>query len=495
MLFHSIQFLIFFPIVTLLYFAIPHRLRHVWLLVASYYFYMCWNPKYALLIAASTLITWVSGLALERANRLPGGAGGRRKKLCVALSFVSNLAILFFFKYFDFAVSNLNALLSLLHLRLLQPGFDVLLPVGISFYTFQALSYTMEVYRGEIGAEHNLLRYALFVSFFPQLVAGPIERSKNLLPQFREVHRFDFDRVKDGLLLMLWGFFMKLVIADRLGILVDQVYGNWRQYGGVELAAATVFFALQIYCDFGSYSNIAIGAAQVMGFRLMENFRQPYFAASVADFWRRWHISLTSWFRDYLYIPLGGNRKGRARKYCNVMLVFLTSGLWHGASWHFVAWGALNGLYQVIGDATKAFRQRILRIFRVRTDCASYQLFRILLTFVLVDLSWVFFRAENLGAAVQILGQMLTAFDPWALFDGTLLTLGLDGKDLAVVLAALLLLWIVDYAHSRGSVRTWLARQNLPFRWLIYYGLLFSLLLFGVYGLGYSAAAFLYFQF
>lgn len=344
MLFNSTQFLIFFPIVTIAYFLIPHRIRYIWLLLASYYFYMCWNPKYALLIATSTVITWLSGLLIDRTNKSTADLKNKifKKKLWVGLSFASNLAILFFFKYFDFALRNLNAVLAQFNFELIQPGFDVILPVGISFYTFQALSYTMDVYRGEIYAEKNILKYALFVSFFPQLVAGPIERSKNLLKQFNEEHCFDYDRVKNGLLLMLWGFFMKLVIADRVALLVDQVYNNWEQYAGFEIVVATVFFAVQIYCDFGSYSNIAIGAAQVMGFTLMENFRQPYFATSVADFWRRWHISLTSWFRDYLYIPLGGNRKGQLRKYLNVMIVFVTSGLWHGASWHFVVWGGLK---------------------------------------------------------------------------------------------------------------------------------------------------------
>ena len=342
MLFNSIDFLIFFPIVTIAYFLIPHKFRYLWLLAASYYFYMCWNPKYALLMATSTVITWASGILIDRVNNKKNKTEQEKtkeKKLWVALSFISNLAILFFFKYFDFALANVNAVLTQFNFELIQPAFDVVLPVGISFYTFQALSYTVDIYRKEIYAEKNILKYALFVSFFPQLVAGPIERSKNLLIQFNKENHFDYDRVKNGLLLMLWGFFMKLVIADRVAMVVDQVYNNYAQYAGFEIAIATVFFAIQIYCDFGSYSNIAIGAAQVMGFTLMENFRQPYFSKSVAEFWRRWHISLSSWFRDYLYIPLGGNRKGKVRKYINLMIVFLTSGLWHGASWHFVVWG------------------------------------------------------------------------------------------------------------------------------------------------------------
>ena len=294
---------------------------------------MCWNVKYALLIALSTLITYASGLLIH----------WRRKRLWVLLSFASNLAILFFFKYFGFFLDNLTAALALAGVAFKRPAFDVILPVGISFYTFQALSYTMDVYRGEVEPERNPFRYALFVSFFPQLVAGPIERSKNLLGQLYERHDFDPDRARDGMLLMLWGMFEKIVIADRLALLVDYVYDHYAQLPGATIVLATVFFAFQIYCDFGGYSHIAIGAAQVMGFTLMENFRRPYLAQSAAEFWRRWHISLSTWFRDYLYIPMGGSRRGAFRKYLNTMVTFLVSGLWHGANWSFVVWGGLNG--------------------------------------------------------------------------------------------------------------------------------------------------------
>ena len=298
-------------------------------------------------MATSTVITWASGILIDRVNNKKNKTEQEKtkeKKLWVALSFISNLAILFFFKYFDFALANVNAVLTQFNFELIQPAFDVVLPVGISFYTFQALSYTVDIYRKEIYAEKNILKYALFVSFFPQLVAGPIERSKNLLIQFNKENHFDYDRVKNGLLLMLWGFFMKLVIADRVAMVVDQVYNNYAQYAGFEIAIATVFFAIQIYCDFGSYSNIAIGAAQVMGFTLMENFRQPYFSKSVAEFWRRWHISLSSWFRDYLYIPLGGNRVSRGKWLRNILVVWMLTGFWHGAAWNFVLWGLWYGL-------------------------------------------------------------------------------------------------------------------------------------------------------
>lgn len=327
MLFNSIQFLIFFPIVVALYYLIPKKVRYIWLLLASYYFYMSWNAKYALLLLFSTFVTYLSGLALGymKNKQLAGPVKKRGMKLCVAASFTLNLGVLFWFKYFDFAVDNINYVLSKLHITLLNPQFDIILPVGISFFTFQALSYTVDVYRGDIKAEKNFLKYALFVSFFPQLVAGPIERSKNLLKQIEKEHSFDAAKFCDGIYLMLWGFFLKMVLADRLAIVVNTVYGDIVQYGGMYVVVATIFFGFQIYCDFAGYSTIAMGAAKVMGFELMENFNAPYLAASIADFWRRWHISLSSWFRDYLYIPLGGNRKGKARKYLNQLIVFAVS--------------------------------------------------------------------------------------------------------------------------------------------------------------------------
>lgn len=331
MLFNSGKFLIFFPIVTLIYFILPKKIRQYWLLIASWYFYMCWNAGYIVLILYSTVITYISGLLIEK-NKL-------KKKFIVAGSFILNLAVLFYFKYFNFGLGMLTKLLAYIHVSVNVPQFDVILPVGISFFTFQALSYTVDVYRGDIYAEKNFFKYALFVSFFPQLVAGPIERSKNLLKQISEPKTFDYDRTRDGILLMLWGYFLKMVLADRIAIFVDTVYGDVSVYSGYYIALATILFAFQIYCDFAGYSIIAMGTARIIGIQLMDNFESPYFATSVAEFWRRWHISLTSWFRDYLYIPLGGNKKGKIRKYANEMIVFLASGLWHGASVSFVIWG------------------------------------------------------------------------------------------------------------------------------------------------------------
>lgn len=497
MLFNSLQFLIFFPIVVLIYFWIPQRVKYIWLLAASYYFYMCWNPKYALLMLASTAITYASGLAIGRARRAKSPQRAKAlQKTAVAVSFILNLAILVFFKYFYFIFDNIKNILLLWNIQLAEPAFDIILPVGISFYTFQALSYTMDVYRGEIYPERNFLKYALFVSFFPQLVAGPIERSKNLLIQISQPHKFDYNQARRGLFLMLWGFFEKLVIADRAAILVNQVYNSPGDYGGMSILLATVLFALQIYCDFSSYTDIARGAAEVMGFSLMKNFQQPYFSKSIAEFWRNWHISLSSWFKDYLYIPLGGNKRGVVRKYVNVMIVFLVSGLWHGASWHFVFWGFLHGAYQVIGALLYKTRVWITDHLHITRQSHAHHLFQRLVTFGLVCFAWIFFRADNLSVAMDMAGKIFTQFDPWILTDGTLFQLGLDGPNFLVLgLSVAVLFGVSCCQYYQEPVRDGVLASNLIARWCVYFALLFAVLIFGIYGPQYSASQFIYFQF
>lgn len=491
MLFNSIDFLVFFPIVTVVFFIIPKRLRTLWLLIVSYYFYMSWNPEYAVLIAVSTIITFISGLLMEKVERK------QIKKFVAVASLVSNLAILVTFKYADFALQTLSHITNSIGLGIIDKRLDLLLPVGISFYTFQALGYTLDVYRGNIKAERDILRYALFISFFPQLVAGPIERSGNLLFQIQkitETRLWNVERVRDGLLLMFWGLFQKLVIADRASILVNQVYGNYSDYGFLELAVASVLFAFQIYCDFSGYTNIARGAAKVIGFSLMQNFRQPYFALDIKDFWRRWHISLTLWFTDYLYIPLGGNRKGIFRQYINILIVFGISGLWHGADWHFVAWGLLHACYQIAGNLkNRGGVQKKLgtKIKSVICDSFSQRLRKIIVTFVLVDFAWVFFAADNLHHVYGIFHQMLMTFQTTSIY-----SIGLDRGNWFMISFGIVVLIIVDMIHERGySVFYLVNRQTLWFRWILYLGLIWCIILFGIYGVDYDSSQFIYFQF
>lgn len=398
MLFNSLLFLLFFPTVVLIYFLLPHKYRWFFLLVASYYFYMNWQPVYALLISFSILTTWVCGILVDNS------ADKCRRKIYLTISLIINFGILFFFKYFNFINTSVFSALEYFHLRWEVPNLDVLLPVGISFYTFQAVGYTIDVYRREIKAERHIGIYALFVTFFPQLVAGPIERSKNLLPQFREIKKLDRQNLSAGFKMVLWGFFLKIVLADRLGLYVDAVFNNVEQHNGTSHALASFFFAFQIYGDFAGYSLIAIGVARMMSFTLMTNFRRPYFATSITSFWSRWHISLSTWFKDYLYIPLGGNRVSKSRRYFNLFITFLVSGIWHGANFTFVIWGALHGLYSIIEKGLGLERKNLQNKFSLKV------LINIIITFLLVDFAWIFFRANTLCDAATIISKIFTSF-------------------------------------------------------------------------------------
>lgn len=494
MLFNSLEFLIFFPIVAILYYLIPAKYRYIWLLVSSYYFYMCWNVLYSLILLGATIVTYCCGLLLQKFSDVD--ASDRKKKMVLAVSCVLNLSVLFVFKYSDFIIENMQRVLNRVNINVSIPRVSLLLPVGISFYLFQAIGYTIDVYRKTIRAERNFLKYALFVSFFPQLVAGPIERSSNLLPQFEEVHEFDLQKIKDNLVLMGWGLFMKIVIADRIAILVDTVYGNLYVYGGWYIIIATILFAFQIYCDFAGYTTIAIGAAGVMGFRLMDNFKSPYCAVTVKDFWGRWHISLTGWFRDYLYIPLGGNRKGKIRKYLNQIIVFLVSGLWHGAMWSYVVWGGINGLYLVLGDIFAPIRAKIREKLKYDNSTWGDRAFQVVITFIMVDFSWIFFRARGTKEAMLAIRSIFEVKNVGILFDGSLYSLGLDIRNFWFMIVSLVLLFAVDELHYYGfSFREWLKKQNLWFRWICYLSLIGMIVVFGIWGAGYDSTAFIYFQF
>lgn len=469
MLFNSVAFLLFFPIVCLFYFAIPRaqlQARNLLLLVASYYFYMNWEPVYALLLLSSTVITYLSAIGIDHFN------DKSKKRLCLTVCLVMNLSILFIFKYYSFAAENLYALLGNCGLAIQLPEFKLLLPVGISFYTFQALGYSIDVYRGTTKVERNFATYALFVSFFPQLVAGPIERSNNLLPQFKEQHRYSYDNLMAGIRLMIWGYFLKLVLADRCGLYVDAIFNNVDKHNGGSYLLASLFFPFQIYGDFGGYSLIAIGVARVLGFRLMENFHRPYLAQSVGEFWHRWHISLSTWLKDYIYIPLGGSRAGKFRTYINLMLTFLISGVWHGANWTFICWGALHGAFLCI--------ERVLGINRKHYS-GSRRFFHWVVTFVVVCFAWVLFRANSLEDVVTVVTGIITNQGIPKLEFANFIAIGMA---LAVLFAKELteeLGWRINITESRY----WIVR-HLYISVMIAY-----ILLFGVLG----GDQFIYFQF
>lgn len=484
MLFNSFNFLLFFPLVVLIYFIVPKKIRYIWILVASYYFYMSWNAKYAILLIFCTLVTYIGGIAIELVSQ----CNKDKSKKYVVICIIINFTILVIFKYLGFFIDNVLMILGKFHINTSISSVNLLLPVGISFYTFQALGYIIDIYRGEVKAEHNILKYALFVSFFPLLIAGPIERSKNLLGQIERLDKlslWNYERIKSGFLLMMWGLFQKIVIADRIALLVNNVFDNYREMGALEIMVAAVLFSFQIYCDFGGYSNLAKGTAEILGINLMNNFRQPYMAVSIKDFWRRWHISLTSWFTDYFYIPLGGNRKGRWRQYLNIMIVFLASGLWHGASWTYVIWGVLHGLYQIGGNV-------IHRINRnKRTLIFGNHFFQSLITFALTTFAWIFFRADTVGDAFGIIKRIFVRIRCHRLY-----AIGIDGLNWIILIFALIILFLVDYYHEKGiSISKYFSDRSLLIQCVIYSGLISSILFFGIYGTGYDASQFIYFQF
>lgn len=496
MQFTTFEFALFFPIVTILYYIMPKRARRIWLLVASFYFYMSWNPVYALLILASILITFFCGILMEKQPL----EHKKRRKMFLVSSLLLNLSILVFFKYFYFAFDSLKFVTSLLGVSLVKPKFDIILPVGISFYTFQALGYTIDVYWGKIKAEKNFIKYALFVSFFPQLVAGPIERSGHLLGELEKITQkriWNFEQVTRGCLMMLWGYFMKLVIADRAGIFVDYIFEEYYTFNGIALFMAAFLFCIQLYCDFASYSAIAIGAAGVLGIELMPNFAAPFLSKSVGEFWRRWHISLSSWLRDYVYIPLGGNRCSKVRKHWNTFVTFFVSGLWHGANWHFVLWGVLQAVYINISDWLRPTKKMLAEKFDIKTQSFGIRMIKVLVTDFLLLISFVFFRANTIRDGFYYIRKMFMHMDWWSLFDESLFAYSLDRKEMCVLMFAIAILFLIDIYYQKKKLffDGLMLNQSLIIQ---YFGVVFLflfILVFGVYGEGYDASQFIYFQF
>jgi len=471
MLFNTIDFAVFLPLVVVLYYLIPHKYRWTLLLAASYYFYMSWKVEYIFLIIASTLVDYISGLRMgklaDRRSRLPW----------LILSLSVNLGLLFSFKYFNFTTENLNFLFQKVGLSRELPLMNLLLPVGISFYTFQTLSYSIDVYFGKQKAEKHLGYFALYVSFFPQLVAGPIERYSSLAPQFRSRQILTPANLTNGLRLILYGLFIKMVIADNISGIVDQVYAHPEDFASLDILKGVVLYSFQIYSDFYGYSTIAIGSALLLGIRIMDNFKSPYLARNISEFWQRWHISLSTWFRDYLYFPLGGNRVSRQRWVLNILLVFLISGLWHGANWTFLIWGLLFALLYLL----ERLLNRALKLQRVFSDYSAGHLLLALKTFLLVTTLWIFFRSQSLDSAMVLFGSLIHngAGSPGVL-------------SIPVSTWIFLLLFIgSDVILFNRRFDSWVGGLPYLLRWAIYGVLLFGIIAFA----GVENFPFIYFQF
>ena len=468
MLFHSFDFLVFLPIVLFLALIAPKKFRNGLLFLASLVFYASGGIVYVLFLLAETLLSYSFGLLCEKYPK--------KKKRALAAWAVISLGTLCFFKVGQVRVS-------------------LFMPIGLSFYTFSTIGYVTDVYRGTCKAEKNFIDYALFVSFFPYVLSGPIERAGHILPQLKEHKKISFDNIREGAYRMLWGYFLKLVIADRLALFVNTVYGEYQAYNGTHLLIATVLFAFQLYADFAGYSEIARGAGKLFGIDILQNFKAPYFSCTVSEFFRRWHISLNRWLIDYLYIPLGGSRKGTVRKYTNIMITFLLSGFWHGTGLRFIAWGGINGIWLVLSDMTKKVRDKCKVLLGIRTDCFSYRLWQMLVTFAAVDLAWLFFRADSLKEAFGILYKIAFSLSSVSLIDRSLLTMGLDLYDWLLLAAAGSIWLLVDILREKGGLYAGFLRQNLLFRYLLFLAGFFGILVFGVYGTDLSTGSFLYFQF
>jgi len=478
MLFNSIEFLIYFPAVFILYwlfFADKIKLRNFYLIVVSYIFYGWWDWRFLFLIIISSYVDYYVGKNLyhEKRNNI-------RKRL-LFLSIAVNLGFLGFFKYFNFFADSFVAAFTFFGKDFDYSRLKIILPVGISFYTFQTMSYTFDVYRNKMKPTKSIIDFFAFVSFFPQLVAGPIERASNLLPQFEKKYYFDYNRTVSGFRLILWGMFKKVVVADRLSAYVDAVYNNIPNHSGASFYVATLFFAFQIYCDFSGYSDIAIGTARAMGFNLMTNFKMPYFAVNFKDFWNRWHISLSTWFRDYFYIPIGGNRCSKPRQYFNLFATFVVSGLWHGANWTFVFWGALHGVYQIIEKMTNDLRKKYLSESGKMKYVSTF--IKLIVVFHLVNFAWIFFRADNLQTAFVIVNKIFSQ----SIFSG----LFIDNTTMVYGVISIFLLLIVDYLMYSGYGKFFLNPGLKHIRKISYAVMVLYIIATGVF----NEAQFIYFQF
>lgn len=476
--FLSVTFGIFFLISVICYYLADKNSRWKILLAASLVFYMWSSPYLIVYLLFSTVTSYFYGRYVQM-------KGSRSKSALVSVITV-NLAVLLVLKFYP-----------LLGARFHFPAWKLLMPMGISFYTLQMIAYCVDVYRGKIRAQDNFLKYLLFMSFFPQILQGPIPRYEKLGHQLYEGHPFEYRKVTQGLQLMIWGFFLKMVIADRAAIFVNTVFPEYHLYEGGILLAAAILYSVQLYTDFLGCVCIAMGAAQVYGIDLETNFDRPYTAVSIKDFWRRWHISLSSWLRDYVYIPLGGNRKGILRKYANLLMTFLASGIWHGAGLNFIFWGLMHGCYQVAGEVLLPVRRKIREVLKIEDGSLILRICQRVFTFSLVTAAWIIFRAESLRAGLSMIKRILTDITPWVLFDGSLYTCGIGARQFFALLLCILLLICAEYLQGRGkdTLRGRLEKQHVLIRWGVCLGGIALIAVLGVYGPGYDAAQFLYGQF
>ena len=488
--FFSLSFLAFLTAVFIVNWAIKIKYRYLWLLGASLFFYASWDLKYTVLLLLVTAFTFGVSKHIYKSKT----AGSKNCKGVLAVSIALLIFILLLFKFWTFWITGLHSLFGISDPA--EGGLiSIIAPIGLSFYSLTAIGYMIDVYRGKVTPENNFGKYALFISFFPNILSGPIERSNHLLPQINAGKEFNYTKVRNGFLLILYGYSVKLLIADRLSVIVDAAFKANTEQTGATMMIAVILYGIQLYADFSGYSCIAVGIGRILGFDLIRNFRQPYFSTSVRDFWNRWHISLSSWLRDYVYIPLGGNRKGKFIQCINLIITFLVSGLWHGTGLQFIVWGALHGFYQVISVLLRPFRPLGKRL-KINTDAFSYKLLQGLITFALTDYAWLFFRASSVQEGIGITRNMISNLQLGNTLVNQLYLVGFSAQRFYLLLFETGMMFAVDFLHERKiSIVSWLDRQNKAFRWLIYITLIVVILTGLIHDFGLDASVFIYTRF
>lgn len=498
MQFGSIYFIAFFLLTIIGYYVCPPKLQYVFLAISNAIFYVSWVKNcFAVLIVLGIIIfSYCGAYLLSKMTDIC-----LIKRLILYFTILGTLSSLVILKYGEFGSSIMQDLISTLGWKEVKMPYlhSITVPVGISFYSLQAVGYVVDVYQNKTKVEKNIIRYFAFVTFLPTVISGPIERSSNLLEQLQgaDGKKWKWLNIYKGFLWFIYGLFMKYNIADRISIFIDTAYSSYHTMNGSILLLAAIAYSLQIYCDFKAYSLMALGLGKMLGFDLIDNFNTPYLAGTIQDFWRRWHISLSTWFRDYIYIPFGGNRCSVFRKYLNLIITFLASGLWHGASWTYIVWGGIHGFLQIIGNITKKYRIKVCQILNIDRDCFSFRLYQKIVVFMLVTFAWIFFRADSLHMAVNIIVRIITHSDVWCYFDGSIYNMGIDALQMNILIVCLLVILIVDaYRYKTGNrIDVFLSQQNIGFQMLVIFGLLMGTFVFGMYGSDYNAQEFIYFQF
>lgn len=484
---NSIEFCLFLVLSVLIYYAMPNKKRYLVLLIASYFFYATYNVVFLFWMLFSTISTYVCAILVDYDSV--------RKKLYVVTGIGINIIILLYFKYFNFIIDNVNYAINIFDLNFHISKRSILLPIAISYYTLQVIAYMVDVYNLKIVPEKNFFKYALFVSFFPKLISGPIEKPVSFFQNFGKDDKKAMINIYRGGLLFLFGIFIKMVVADRIAILANTVFDHFYIYESFELFIGLIAYSIQIYCDFNSYSLMALGMAKIFGYSITNNFNAPYFSKTIKEFWRRWHISLSQWLKEYIYIPLGGSRCNKLCKYRNILITFIVSGIWHGASWNFICWGGIHGLYQIVESVLEPYREKIEK--HLKSTSVSYKLIQVISTYFLVSFAWLFFRTNDIADSILFIKRLFTRINIWAVFDGAIFNLGIDSKEMIVLVIGLAVVFMVDKIlfYTGETFDLFIEKQILIFQVTCIVLLVVSVIVFGVYGEGYAESQFIYFQF